>query len=189
MDSSTENDDGVVVLKQGDKFTATAGPLMRASGWQGGQWLMYAAVQVPAVSEFTMEKSTGIYATGFTIFGSENYSNPRESAYRNYTSYQNRSTNVAVASGASVVTIIVGGGRFLFRNFETVALDVLGVRSGGAAVYNVNLPLKVSENGLLCQDDDVRLLLATGGVEVILIGLCPKVPTTADPRLGLDLKY
>lgn len=189
MNSSPENYGGVEVLKQGDKFTATAGPLMRASGWQGGQWLMYSAVQVPAVSEFTMEKSTGIYATGFTLFGSENYTNPRESTYRNYTSYQNRSTEVAVASGASVITIIVGGGRFLFRNFETEALDAFGVRSGGPAVYNVNLPLKVSENGLLCQDDDVRLLLATGGTEVIVVGLCSRVPTTADPRLGLDLKY
>jgi hypothetical protein len=177
------------VLRQGDKYTATAGPLMRQTGWIAGQWLMYSTVQVPPVSEFTMEKSTGIYTTGFTLFGSENYTNPRQSTYRNYTSYQNRGTEEAVASGASVITIVAGGGRFLFSNYERIALDAFGVRAGGPAVYNVNLPLKVSENGLLCQDPDAFLLLATGGTDVLVIGVCSKTPTTADPRLGLDLKY
>jgi hypothetical protein len=179
----------VDVLRQGDKFTATAGPILRSTGWRGGQWVDYASVQVPPVSEFTVEASTGIYTTGFILFGSENYSDPRRSTYRNYTSYQNRSNISAVASGASVVTIVAGGGRFLFSLYERVALDAFGVRSGGPATYNVNLPLKISENGILCQDPDPLLLLATGGTEVIVVGVCSKSPTTSDPRLGLDLKY
>lgn len=187
--AATLTDNDLDVLRQGDKFTATAGPLLRASGWRAGQWLDYATTQVPPVSEFTMERSRGIYTTGFVLFGSEDYSDPRRSTYRNYTSYQNKSTFSAVASGASVITVIAGGGRFLFRLYETVALDAFGVRAGGPAVYNVNLPLKISENGILCQDEDARLLLATGGTEVIVVGLCCKVPTEADPRLGLDLKY
>lgn len=189
MGIPTLTDNDLDVLKQGDKFTATAGPILRSTGWRAGQWLQYASVQVPPVSEFTMEASTGIFTTGFVLYGSEDYSDPRRSTYRNYTSYQNKSNLPSVAAGASVVTLIVGGGRFLFRLYETVALDAFGVRAGGPAVYNVNEPLKISENGILCQDPDAFLLLATGGTEVIVVGVCSKVPTEADPRLGLDLKY
>jgi len=186
---ATLTDNDLDVLKQGDKFTATAGPILRATGWRAGQWVDYATVQVPPVSEFTVEASKGIFTTGFILYGSENYSDPRRSTYRNYTSYQNKSDFAAVASGASVITLIVGGGRFLFQLYERVALDAFGVRAGGPAVYNVNLPLKISENGILCQDPDALLLLATGGTDVIVVGLCSKAPSVADPRLGLDLKY
>jgi hypothetical protein len=182
-------DDGVDVLKAGDRLTATAGPIIRASGWQAGVWVMYTTVQVPPVSEFTVERSNGIYATGFILNGSEDYSDPRHSTYRNYTSYQNAGSFVSVASGASVITIMMNGGRYLFRLYETVALDAFGVRAGGPAVYQVNLQLKVSENGLLCQDPDALLLLATGGTDVINVGVCNKTPSANDPRLGLDNKW
>jgi len=182
------NDD-LDVHRQGDKFNVTPGPELRASGWRAGQWVMYATTQVPSVAEFTVEKSNGIYATGFLLFGSEDYSNPRQSTYRNYTSYQMLGGPGATASGAGVSTIVAGGGRFLFRLYETIALDGAGARTGGPATYNVNLPLKVSENGILCQDSDADLLLATGGTEVLVVGVCSKAPTTEDPRLGLDLKY
>lgn len=183
----TDND--LDVLKAGDKLTANAGPILRASGWRAGTWVMYATTQDPPVAEFTVEKSNGIYATGFLLYGSENYSDPRRSTYRNYTSYQNLGPFASAAAGASVVTIIANGGRYYFRLYETVALDAFGVRAGGPAVYNVNLPLKVSENGLLCQDPDALLLLATGGTSVVEVGVCSKVPTPADPRLGLDDKW
>ena len=183
----TDND--LDVLKVGDRVPVNIGPLMRTSGWRAGQWVMYTTTQIPSIAEFTVEKSGGVYSTGFVMFGSEDYSDARRSTYRNYTSYQNASTNVAVASGASVITVIMGGGRYLFRLYETVALDAFGVRTGGPAVYLVNLDLKVSENGLLCQDPDARLLLATGGTSVISVGVCSKTPSPNDPRLGFDYKY
>lgn len=187
--AATLTDNDLDVLKAGDKIQATAGPILRSTGWRSGQWVMYADVQTPPVSEFTIEKSNGIWATGFILYGSEDYSDPRRSTYRNYTSYQNRSDFSAVASGASVITVIEGGGRYLFNLYERIALDAFGVRAGGPAVFSVNLPLKVSENGLLCQDPDARLLLATGGTDVLVAGPCCKVPTETDPRLGLDMKY
>lgn len=182
----TDND--LDVLKAGDKLAVTVGPLLRASGWRAGQCVMYAAVQNPAVAEFTVEKSDGIYAAGFLLTGSENYSDPRHSTYRNYTSYQNAGSFMSAASGAGVVTLCVNGGRFLFQLYEKIALDAFGVRAGGPAIYQVNLPLKVSERGLLCQDPDALLLLATGGTSIVNAGVCCKTPASNDPRLGLDNK-
>jgi hypothetical protein len=177
------------VLKAGGRLAATAGPLLRASGWRAGQWVMYATTQSPPVSEFTVEKSNGIYAAGFILCESENYSDPRRSTYRNYTSYQNAGSFASASSGASVITILTDGGRYLFQLYETIALDAFGVRTGGPAIYSVNQQLKVSENGILCQDLDASLILATGGTSVIEVGVCSKVPTTDDPRLGLDNQF
>lgn len=188
MPSSGEPDD-LYVVKAGDKLTATAGPLMRASGWRAGQWVRYVEPQVPPVSEYTVEKSNGVTAAGIILYGSENYTNPRVSTYRNYTSYQNASSFMAVSAGSSVVTILLGGGRYLTFMYETVSLNVFGVRAGPPAVYSINEYLKISENGLLCNDPDALLLLATGGTEVILAGNCSKIPSARDPRLGLDMKY
>jgi hypothetical protein len=185
----TLTDNDVDVLRQGERTAVTAGPLIRGTGWRAGQWVQYATVQVPPVSDFTIEKSAGVYAVGWILYGSENYDDPIRSTYRNYTSYQNKSSFASVASGASVCTLIMGAGQFLFRMYETIALTAGGVRAGGPAVYNVNLPLKVSENGILCQDPDAFLLLATGGTAVIEVGLCSRVPTSSDPRLGLDMKF
>mgnify|MGYP000175356331 CR=1 FL=1 len=189
MSTLNLTDNELDVLRAGEKLTATAGPLIRRSGWRAGQWVMYATTQTPAVSEFTVEKSDGIYAAGFLLNGSEDYSDPRRSTYRNYTSYQNKSDFGAVASGASVVTLMVGGGRYFFQLYETIALDAFGVRANGPATYAVNLPLKISENGLLCQDSDTDLLVATGGATVVVVGRCSRVPATDDPRLGLDYNY
>lgn len=183
----TDND--LDVLKHADRFSVNAGTSLRSTGWVAGQWVQYASTQQPPVNQFTVEKSSGITAAGFLLYGSENYSNPRVSTYRNYTSYQNAGSFSAAASGASVVTMVAGGGKFLFRYFETIALNAFGVRAGGPAIYNVQDPLKVSENGLLCNDPDANLLAATGGTSVILVGLCSFVPTLDNPKLGLDLKY
>lgn len=189
MPFSSDEFDDLYVLKAGDKLVSTAGPVLRSTGWRAGQWVRYVEPQVPPVSEYTVEKSDGVTAAGIVLYGSENYSDPRQSTYRNYTSYQNASSFVAVSSGASVVTIVMGGGRYLTLMYETVSLNPLGVRSGPPAVYTINETLKISENGLLCNDPDAFLLLATGGTSVLPAGVCSKIPTTFDPRLGLDMKY
>jgi hypothetical protein len=85
--------------------------------------------------------------------------------------------------------MISGGARCLFLNYETISLNAQGQRAGGVAQYTLNDKIKVSENGLLCNDADNLLLLATGGQESIVVGLCCKTPTTEDVSLGLDMKY
>lgn len=177
--------DDIDVLKNGDKTPCTAGPIMRRNGWKGGTWVHYVENENSA-AEFTVEKSDGRYVAGFVLYGSENYANARQSTYRNFTSYQNTGA-LASASGAAVLTLVNGGARILFKEFETTALAVNGVRNGGPITYNLNDPLKVSENGLLCNDPDANLNAALG-VDPTVVGICCKVPGT-DGKLGLDLKY
>ena len=61
-----------------------------------------------SAAEFTVERADGVYATGFLMYGSEDYSDARQSNYRNFTSYQQTGV-LASASGASVLTMIMGG--------------------------------------------------------------------------------
>jgi hypothetical protein len=144
------------------------------------------------VNDWVVERSDGIRADGFMLWASANrFDSTGDAGYRNWTSYQNDDQNVAtVASGAATTVLVAGGGRFLFRVFETVALTPGGVRAGGPAVYSTNDVLKVSENGLLCNDPDAFLILATGGVSPIHVGVCSAVPNARSAnRLGLDLKF
>lgn len=173
------------VQKQGDRFQVAVGPILRNSRWVAGTWVMY----VEGSEDFTVEKSDGIYACGFLLYGSENYSDPRTSTYRNYTSYQNIGT-YSEARGGNVVTLVTGGGRFLFHEYEPYALNAQGVRDPNTSIsFTLNENLKISENGLLCNDPDARLLLATGGQQTLIVGVCSKIPTASSPMLGLDLKY
>lgn len=180
--------ESVEILTNPDKFPVTISSSLRRSGWLGGQFVKYIENEVNT-SEFTVEKSEGVEVAGFLLFGGENYSDPRTSTYRNFTSYQNMIGLPTAVGGANVVTMISGGARCLFRNYETISLNGQGQRTGGVAQYTLNEKIKVSENGLLCNDPDNLLLLATGGQETIVVGLCCKTPSTEDPRLGLDLKY
>ena len=175
----------LVVMKQGDTVTVTAGPELRRSKWKAGIWIKYVENENEA-AEFTVEKSEGVYATGFLMYGSEDYSRAIQSNYRNYTSYQNTGA-LASASGAAVLTAILGGGRFLFSQYERFNLDGNGNRTI-PAVYQLNEGLKVSENGLLCNDVDALLNAKTGATIALLVGVCCKTPG-ADDKLGLDLKY
>lgn len=176
--------DDIDVLKNGDKTPCTAGPIMRRTGWKSGTWVYYVP-NVDNVSEFTVEKSDGTALAGFVLYGSENYADARQSTYRNFTSYQNTGA-LASASGAAVLTLVNGGARVLFKEFETIALNN-GVRNGGAITYNLNESLRISENGLLTNDPEAELILA-GIPAPIVVGLCCKVPET-DNKLGIDLKY
>ena len=175
----------LVVMKHGDRSPVTAGPILRRSRWKAGVFVKYVENENSA-AEFTVERSEGVYATGFLMYGSEDYTNARQSTYRNFTSYQ-QTGPLASASGASVLTMVMGGGRFLFTQFEEFGLNAQGVRNQPPN-YALNQNLKVSENGLLCNDSDANLLVATGGAIPLLVGVCCKVPGT-DGKLGLDLKY
>ncbi len=176
--------DDIDVLKNGDRTPCTAGPNMRRTGWKGGTWVHYVDNENTA-AEFTVEKSNGQYVAGFVMYGSENYADARQSTYRNFTSYQNTGA-LASASGAAVLTLVNGGARVLFKDFEQFSLDGQGNRTV-AANYQLNQPLKVSENGLLCNDADADLN-GIGIVAPTTVGICCKVPGT-DGKLGLDLKY
>ena len=139
-----------------------------------------------------MEISDGTSAAGFMLSPSENYADPRGAAgFRNWTSMQPGNKEAIVfASGAATQTMVAGGGRFLFKQFETISLDAAGARIGPPIVYSLNDELKVSENGLLCNDPDARLLLATGGVETIFVGIVSAVPNARRGfRLGMDHKF
>jgi len=169
----------------GDKFPVVAGPILRATKWKAGLFVRYVEDEIET-NNFTVEQSNGREVVGFLLFGSEDYADARQSNFRNFTSYQNTSA-LASSSGSATLTMISGGARYLFKNFETIALDAGGVRQGGAITYNLNEPLKISENGLPCNDPDDRLSLAIGG-DPIVVGFCSKKPGI-DGKLGIDLKF
>lgn len=171
---------------QGDRFPVVAGPILRARKWKSGTWVRYVTDENNA-NNWTVERSNGVYAAGFLMYGSEDYSDARRSNYRNYTSFQNAG-ELSEASGSAVITMITGGGRFLFANYETVALNALGERTGGPITYILGEDLKVSENGLLCNDTDANLLAATGGTQTLVVGVCSKLPVNGG-KIGFDLKY
>jgi hypothetical protein len=76
-----------------------------------------------------------------------------------------------------------------FKAFETVPLNGAGVRAGGSITYVLNQPLKVSENGLFCNDSDANLA-AAGIPDPITVGYVSAVPSSGNLyRLGVDLKY
>jgi hypothetical protein len=173
------------------KYNVEIGPLLRASKWRGGQWVQYITPTEPF--DFLVEKSAGIDTCGFLLFPSENYApvapyGTGPGSVYNWTGSQ--PAHNPSQSGTSAMLLLSNGGRLLFKVFETIALDAMGVRGAGPAVYTLNSKLKVSENGLLCNDPDANLLAATGGTEVIFAGYCCMVPSTQNGnRLGIDLKF
>tara|TARA_B100000424_G_scaffold156512_1_gene119644 strand:- start:509 stop:1075 length:567 start_codon:yes stop_codon:yes gene_type:complete len=181
-----ETPDNLDIIRNGDRFAVTIGPILRSERWKGGTWVKYVADHSNTDS-FTVERSDGVYSCGFVIYGSEDYTNARQSTYRNFTSYQNTSV-MANALGTATLTLVAGGGRFLFKDFEQFNLDGNGDRTV-PATYQLNEELKVSENGLLCNDGDVRLLAKTGGAKTLIVGICCLVPTEQVPKLGLDYKF
>lgn len=168
------------------RLNVTAGPLLRASKWRGGLWVAYVA---SSEGDFVVRVSDGNSTSGFLLFGSENYALTRPygtgaGSNNNWTSYQ-PATGVG---GQNVIAMIADNTRAFFKVFETVALAA-GTRSGGAIVYAVNDSLKVSENGLLCNDSDGALLLA-GVVTPVVIGIVSAVPATRNGnRLGVDVHF
>lgn len=176
----------VELMFPGDRFPVTVGPTLRSTGWRGGTFVMY----VTGTSDFIVEVSDGNASTGFILFQSEDYdlTPPKGTgpgSPQNYTSQQLLNPQ----GGNNVVTMVNGGTRAFFRVFETVALNGAGARAGGAITYILNEDLKISENGLLCNDSDVNLA-AAGVTTPQVVGIVSAVPSTANgSRLCLDMKY
>lgn len=181
-----ETPENLDIIRNGDRFAVTIGSALRREKWKGGTWVKYVPDE-SSTDSFTVERSDGIYTCGFVIYGSEDYENARQSNYRNFTSYQNTS-KIANALGTATLTLVAGGGRFLFKQFEEFNLDAQGNRTL-PATYQLNEELKVSENGLLCNDADADLTAKTGGAKALIVGICCHVPTVQTPKLGLDYKY
>ena len=143
-----------------------------------------------AGDDFTVEASDGTAATGFILFQSENYDpappyGTGPGSPENWIAQQPRHG----IGGQNVMTMINGGTRAFFRIYETTALVGAGTRTGTAITYSLNEDLKVSENGLLCNDSDVNLA-AAGIATPVVVGIVSAVPATAnDDRLCLDMKF
>lgn len=170
----------------GDKFPVIAGPILRSTWWRGGQWVMYVS---STEGDFTVEASDGSAVAGFLLFPSENYrfsllGGDGVGSNANYTGGQ----PATGLGGQNVVTLISGGTRSFFKMYETVALAG-GTRTGGPITYTQNESLRVSENGLLCNDSDAELVLA-GVATPVIVGIVSAVPAARNGnRLGADVKY
>jgi len=176
--------DDVQVLHYGSKWSVVVGPKLRASGWRGGTFVMYAPLTGTIL--FEVEKSDGNYVSGFLIHPSE-FSAPNETwgATNNYTGNPVR-TEQGFVSGAGVVTMACDNGRFGFRVYETQAIGLGAVRDGGPIVYALNQDLYVSENGLLCNDSPAKLA-QVGIITPQLLGVVSAVPSSSnDYRLFID---
>ncbi len=189
QNSSVEDCGDVELMFPADRFPVIAGPVLRSTGWRGGTFVAYATGD----ADFTVEVSDGNTAAGFLLFQSENYSlappyGNGPGSPQNFLSQQFR----VPPGGNNVLTLIEGGTRAYFKVFETVAVNPgTGQRDGGNGnlSYSLNDNLKISENGLLCNDSDANL--ATVGIaSPIVIGIVSAVPSsTNSSRLGVDMKF
>ena len=177
----------VEMMFPGDRFPVTTGETLRRTGWRGGVFVQYITT---SSEDFLVEISDGSNVAGFLLFQSENYGSlqpggPGVGSPENFIAKQFRNP----VGGNNVATMVNGGTRAYFRVFETVALGGGGLRNGGAASYTLNEPLKISENGLLCNDSDVNLN-AAGVASPTVVGIVSSVPSAKnDNRLCVDLKY
>lgn len=178
--------DDLVIFYRGDSMPVAVGPELRRTGWPGGQWVMF--VPPTGIDEFLVEASDGSNVCGCLLFPSENYTpGEMEGAQNNYTGQPHR-TELGASSGASTVSILMGSNRLLFKRFETEALDADGDRVAGPITYELNKPLYISENGLLCNDDTDNLQ-AAGVATPQVVGICSAVPAARNNnRLGLDTR-
>lgn len=175
----------VDLLFPGDRFPCTPGPTLLSTGWRGGLWVSY----VPGPADFTVEVSDGNSTCGFILYQSEDYNLTRPQGTgpgspENWLSHQFLSGR----GGQNVATVVSGGTHAYFRVYETISL-LGGTRSGPLIVYVENQSLKISENGLLCNDSDAALALA-GVTTPIVVGIVSAIPASRNGnRLCLDCKY
>jgi len=186
VSSSTSEKLDVEMRIPGDKYSVIAGPNLRANGWRGGIWVQYVT---STEGDFVVEISDGNDATGFLLFPSEDYDLTRPygtgpGSPQNFISSQPREG----VGGQNVVAMICGGPQAFFTVFETRRL-VAGNRTGAPIIYALMDDLKISENGLLCNDSNVDL--ATVGIaNPIVVGIVSAVPSVRNlNRLAADIKY
>ena len=170
----------VEVFFPGDKFPVVVGASLRNTGWRGGLWVRYALGD----QDFTVEVSDGNLVAGFLMFSSE-YADPSSvGGPSDFISYQ-PATQIG---GQNVMTMVNGGTRAFWKQYETQRI-VAGARTGAIITYTLNEALKISENGLLCNDSDGDL--GTVGIaEPIVVGIVAATPSSRNlNRLGADIKY
>lgn len=177
--------DDVIIQLKGETCPVQVGPVLRQTGWRGGQWVEFIEPG-NVVDDYLVERSDGNRMAGFLAFPSENY-DENWGATQNYVGEQYR-LDQSAPSGSSTVTLFLDGGRYLFLVFETIALTPAGTRTGGPIVYTLNEILKISENGLLCNDSDANLI-AAGVLTPRIAGNCCMTPAERNNyRLGLNVR-
>lgn len=168
------------------RLPVSVGPILRSTGWRGGQWVTYINSDE---GDFVVEASDGTSAAGFLLFPSEDYRltppyGSFDGSALNWTSTQ----PMQGVGGQNVITMISGNSRFFCKVFETEALDG-GARTGGSITYMLNQSLKISENGLLCNDSNAQLALV-GIASPIAIGGVAAIPLARNGyRLGVGARY
>jgi len=168
------------------RYPVTVGPVMRTRKWRGGVFVQYIT---STLWDWTVEISDGNFAAGCILFPSENYAlsppygtGPGSNA--NWTSGQ-PGTGVG---GQNVVTMFADNTRAMFKVYETRRL-VAGLRTGAPITYVLNEDVKVSENGILCNDSDVDLL-TVGITTPQTVGIVSALPATrTNNRLGVDVRF
>lgn len=193
MQNSNLDDVGDVELMfPGDRFPVWPGTNLLSTGWRGGLFVAYSL----GAQDFTVEVSDGNTVAGFLLFQAEYYSQLQPGGFgagvellvgspENYLSHQ----FLSGTGGQNLITLVSGGTRAFFKAFETTALVGAGTRTGAAIAYGLNDSLKVSENGLLCNDSDANLN-AAGVTNPNAVGIVSAVPSASNGnRLCMDMKY
>jgi hypothetical protein len=166
----------VEVMIPGDRLPCQVVGSLLQSGWRGGQFVRF-------VADFQVDASNGLQSAGYLMRASEQIPGGVDNlrSEYNYTGIQPGSR-----LSPNTVTMVAGGGRFMFRLFETrVVTDRV---AGAPLVYNHNDYLYVSERGLLTNESTA--LAFVGITNPILVGVVCAVPSPAtDNRLGIDMKY
>jgi hypothetical protein len=130
-----------VVFFKGDAYTVAVDPAMVASGWPGGQGVMWAA---SAVDDRVVTYSNGLYG-GFLVWGSD------ESGDR-YTSMTGQSKAYRYA------TFISGGALLSTTTYERYTYTSrLGVGPYAPLVYKPNDILYLSLRGYWTVEDELTL--------------------------------
>jgi hypothetical protein len=186
-DNATERPDLELLNKSASSTTPVALDLsLRTNGYPAGLFVKYIAPDNP-VHDWVVVASDGITANGL-LWDMQTQDDVQRGSVNSWLAMRPATPALtAHRSGATTVTMFAGKLIAIFRNFEKVALTAAGTRTGGPAVYAVGQPLKVSENGLLCNDPDAFLLAATGGSAVVRAGTCNAAPSQTGGRVGADV--